>query len=173
MRDPCDAASGLLALPDEELRGEPEAEHNYGRHSNSSQDEYQIRNRYDYMHLGSRKKNEVRTEQARDGTTCSNRGNHGICIGKDVSEAGEQPGYQVKNDETNLSQDVFDVVAEDPKKEHVARDVKDASMKKHRGNEGDINGLLQERDALADGSGQRFAGGDLLRDNAPLEEELA
>src|SRR5437588_697475 len=50
--------------------------------------------------------------------------------------ASRQPADQVEHDEPDRAHRVFDVVAEDPQKEHVAGDVEDRAVHEHGGEHG-------------------------------------
>ena len=59
---------------------------------------------------------------------------------EDVRQTSEHAANQVKYQITKVTQAIFDVIAENEKKEHVAEDVRDASMHEHGRDQREIDG---------------------------------
>src|SRR5258705_2667004 len=52
---------------------------------------------------------------------------------KHMSQGSKHAAQKIESQVTEVPQTIFDVVTKDPKEEHVARNVCDAAMHKHRG----------------------------------------
>src|ERR1700756_2268536 len=94
------------------------------------------------------KQQNVTTQHTRDCARGAETRNHQTCRiatgkrrrGKDMRKSGEYAADQIKNQVSNMTQPVLDIVAEDEKKKHVAEDVRDPAVHEHRSQKGEIDG---------------------------------
>jgi len=63
--------------------------------------------------------------EAGDGATRSDDGNAGIGVEQGVGDGGGESAEEVEDEILEVAEVVFDVVAEDPEKEHIAADVQE------------------------------------------------
>ena len=58
---------------------------------------------------------------------------------KHVGQRRDHAADQVEDEVPDMAQTIFDVVAKDPKEEHVAEDVRDAAVHEHRSEQREVN----------------------------------
>src|SRR6185369_3752617 len=91
-------------------------------------------------------KENVSAEHSRDRTRSTKTRNQqralSVCknTGREhVRQSRNHAAQQVKDHILHMAQTILDVVAEDPEKQHVARDVREAAVHEHRGEERQVN----------------------------------
>src|SRR5215472_11475913 len=131
---PSDAAretrsSAELQASVEQLHQEPEAEVDEGRNLHEPGDEEQ---RHQGDDSASREHHEVRAENSSDGPRGAYRRHDRAWAEEGQGQRRDHPGQQIEQQEAQVTEAVFHVVAEDPKVEHVPSDVSPASVQEHR-----------------------------------------
>src|SRR5262249_4236848 len=91
-------------------------------------------------------KQDITTEYTRNRSRSAEAWNHQFGLTRRESRRREHVGqrcdyaaHQVEDQITNVAQAIFDVVAEDPKEQHVAGDVGKAAVHEHRRKERQVN----------------------------------
>ena len=132
----------------EELIKEPIAEHEPGGHMEEED------GREPDQHAGARIENEVGSENAGDGSAGSNRGKARAGINEDLREGRGDSAGEIEDKIFEVAEEVFDVVAEDPKKKHVPGDVHKRSVQKHGSEDRhDCSGRINVRVTREQGNG--------------------
>lgn len=120
--------------PAEELQQEPESQKDVGWYFHQGEkEEY----RDESQHSRPRIQNEIGPHNAGHGAARTNGGNGGPPVGDDVDEPGDQAACQVEGEIAEMAEVAFDIVAENVKDPHVAKEVQPPAMKKNRTEEGD------------------------------------
>src|ERR1700730_18207799 len=97
----------------QEVSQEPVSEHEPGRNVKQK-----YRRKPD-QHSRPRIQNEVRSHHSRNRAACAHTGYGGGLMKKDGGSAGRHSADQVEHEILEMSDVIFDVVAEDPQEEHV------------------------------------------------------
>ena len=119
--------------PVDELNHDPETKHQDRRHPDRLHHETKRHQRH---HPRPRKQHQIGPQHAGNGAAGADHRHDGIGIGKRVRIGGDDAGDQIKQRKPNMAQGILDIVAENPEIEHVAAQVQQAPMKKHRGEDG-------------------------------------
>jgi len=91
----------------------------------------------------------VSTHNAGDGAACANGRDIGMQIEEHMQQASPNSAKEIKEGIRDVSEEILDIVAEDPEEQHVPREVPEIGMEKHAGDEG------QERDFETNMAGQK------------------
>lgn len=111
----------------EELVEEPVAEHEPGGHVKKED------GREPDQHASAGIENEISSENAGDGSAGSNSGKARAGVDENLGEGGGDATGEIKDQIFEVAEEVFNVVAEDPEKKHVAGDVHERCVQEHRG----------------------------------------
>ncbi|VTR65990.1 hypothetical protein DESC_40021 [Desulfosarcina cetonica] len=135
MRPPGDAAGAARTAGHiEDLQHEPDADEKEGRDFHEPGNDDDRNQRQD---TGAGIEDEIGTHDAGDGPAGPDGGNTGAGIEDQLGHARSQAAEQVKDGIARRSQSIFDIVAEDVEKPHVADQVHEPAMQEHEGEKGD------------------------------------
>jgi hypothetical protein len=136
----------------EELDEEPEADEQDGGDIRDADEEEEEEERTDAVAgIG----DEEGSHDGGDGAAGSEGGNVGAGRGGDLGKHRDQASEDIEDGEAEGVHGVFHRGTEGPEEDHVAEDVRPASMEKHGGEQGD----------------EAVAGADVSRDGGPLVDE--
>ncbi len=85
------------------------------------------------LHLGLWKQHQICAEYSGDGPAGADHGNFRPGIHEDMAHGRNHPANQIESDEPDFAQHIFDIVPEYPEKKHIARQMHEPGMQKHRG----------------------------------------
>ena len=109
---------------------------------------------------------QVRGQHTGDSAGGAEAGRRGARIDHNVGCARGQAAYEVEDQEAQVAEAIFDVIAKDEQVQHVRRDVQQAAVQKHAREERDPRHLERRRWADDD------AAGELDRDHPGRHEKL-
>ena len=108
------------------LRKKPETEDYESRNRNNP-------DKYQGQYPGCRIEQKIRSEHPGDRPTRTDHRNLGRRIESDVDETRTQSGYEIKKDEPEGPEKIFNIIAKNPEIKHIAKKMKDPSMDEQRG----------------------------------------
>ena len=129
------AAFGRGANAVKDLQPEPKRQHDPRGQREDADDDYKKDKDVD---LRLWEEQQIAPHNARNSPRCADQW-HGRCRGRQVMDIGRRHArQQVKDQEPNGSHLVFHVVAENPQKQHVARQMHKSTVQEHGGDEGGV-----------------------------------
>src|SRR5712692_4820650 len=108
----------------QELQHKPPSQNNHRRYLNH-------KNENQREHPGAREKDHVGPHHSRDSAAGAECRDGGIQVGESVSEAGADPADKVKQQVSEMAEEVFYVVAKNPEEKHIAQQVQPTGMQEH------------------------------------------
>jgi hypothetical protein len=133
MRPPGNAAETLSSRAEahgaiEKLEKKPNAQKQNGRQNKCRPEDERGHECFD---AGERIKAEVRAHDSRNGSAGTNGWDLRTGIGKDVHARRRDPASQIQEDISRATKAVFNVVAKNPERPHIAEEMKPTTVQKH------------------------------------------
>jgi len=132
VRPPSDSSGSAASEgvdPREKLHDVPQAQKDHGWHG-QREDKNQGKNARPGV------KQYVSAHHAGYGPARTQGRKVGVQIEEHVQQTRPDSTAQIKEEVRNVPEEILDIVAEDPEKEHVSGEVQEAGMEKHAGNQG-------------------------------------
>ncbi len=111
----------------------PEAENKNRRHPHQT---HKITQSHQADYSGPGEEDKIGPQDTGDSTTGPYIGHPRVNAHRDLSSAGSQATKEVEESEAEMTHGVLDVVAEDPKVEHIADDMKPSTVHEEGGEKG-------------------------------------
>ena len=145
-----------------ELDEEPETQDKQGREADEF---YENENKHQSKNPGVGKEQQIGPQDPGHSPAGANHGNGGGGVGQNLGQSGKEAANQVKKEEAQMAQRIFDVVPEDPQVEHVSEEVEESAMEEHGRQQGE--GEWHRREFM-----ENFSMNDLIRDCPPSKDEI-
>lgn len=110
------------------LKQEPDPEENEGGEFDKMKEE---KEGDQSQNPGPGKHEEIGPHNPGDGSAGPHHRYHRVGMEDDVGECRAHPAYQVKNQEFQVTEGIFNIIPEYPEKEHIDYEVKDAPVEEH------------------------------------------
>ncbi len=122
--DPAGCLGPERAHSGKELQQEPISQDDEGRDGHQKNEEQ-------CKHPGPGVEEGISAHHPGNGTTGAHCGKRGMKIKQHVKESRTNPADEIEKKIGDMAEEIFHVVAEYPKKKHIARDVGDSGVEKH------------------------------------------
>ena len=161
-RDPSGCIPGTFQRrhAGDQLRGEPEPEHDQCRDGENQWDADEDQ----YPHRSRRKQQQIGTHHRGDRPAGADHRHGTLRFEGDVSQRSGQPAGQIEEQIADVTHRIFDVVTKHPEKQHIPEKVHDAAVHEHRGKHGGV-------DAPRLWCQRRERSGEFTRNRSILENE--
>ena len=146
----------------EQLNEKPESQNNQRGKANQADEK---KDKHQGQDSRVRKKKQVSPKNPGHRPAGTDHGNRGIGDGKNLRHGGRQSAKQIENEKAKMTECILDIVTKDPEIKHVAEEVQEPAMEKHRRKNREANRNTGRKII------EPFAVNNLVRNRPPFKDE--